>query len=78
VCIHNCHFLFVQQTKASKVSERSRRRGVVEEKHAITHENVLLRCAKKWNLGHKFESGMEKKNKATRKLMYKIKQDKMQ
>ena len=33
---------------------------------------------KQWNLGHKFESGMEKKNNATRKLLYKIKEDKMQ
>ena len=32
---------------------------------------------KKRNLGHKFESGMEK-NKATRKLLYKIKEDKIQ
>ena len=49
MCVYTTVIFFsVQQTKVSKVSERrGRRRGVVEEKHAITHENVLLRCARK-------------------------------
>ena len=48
MCVYTTVIFFsVQHTKVSKVSERSRRRGVVEEKHAITHENVLLRCARK-------------------------------